>query len=296
MHTHSFAAEYEVARSLALEAGRAILFSRAVRSEEGASPTSLPGQSAGTEILAGIRRHFPGDAALTAESPQEQNLPLSDRVWVVDLLGNVIDSAEDRPDPTIVIGLTVAATPVIGVVYFPARLMLYGAAWGAGAWVEEGRSTRPLHVLPPVGDTLRMIAPPASTLSNFGTLRNDLNAREICERGSAGTACAMITEGAADLYIDPTRTLKDWHCCAPDLILREAGGSVTNCYGEPISYHKPSPDQRLGFVACGPGVLDAVLPRISHYFASAHARETSNTISNRDRNSHPADASQISAR
>jgi myo-inositol-1(or 4)-monophosphatase len=53
--------------------------------------------------------------------------------------------------------------------------------------------------------------------------------------------------------------LKEWDTCAPEVILREAGGTVTDCLGAPLRYNKPVPAQPHGILACAPGLLEEVL-------------------------------------
>jgi 3'-phosphoadenosine 5'-phosphosulfate (PAPS) 3'-phosphatase len=53
--------------------------------------------------------------------------------------------------------------------------------------------------------------------------------------------------------VHPVPYLKEWDTCAPEAILREAGGQVADCLGEPLRYNKPDPRQPHGIVACGPG-------------------------------------------
>jgi 3'(2'), 5'-bisphosphate nucleotidase len=62
--------------------------------------------------------------------------------------------------------------------------------------------------------------------------------------------------------------MKEWDTCAPEVILREAGGVVVDCRGEPLRYNKPDPAQPHGIVACAPGVLDAVLRHLAPLYAA----------------------------
>ena len=74
--------------------------------------------------------------------------------------------------------------------------------------------------------------------------------------------CARIAEGQRDLYVHPVPYMKEWDTCAPEVVLREAGGFVSDARGEPLRYNKPDPAQPHGIVACAPGVADVVVPTI----------------------------------
>jgi 3'(2'), 5'-bisphosphate nucleotidase len=77
--------------------------------------------------------------------------------------------------------------------------------------------------------------------------------------GSVGVKCGRIAEGRRDLYVHPVPYLKEWDTCAPEVILTEAGGHVSDCRGGPLRYNKSDPRQPHGIVACGPGGVDVVL-------------------------------------
>jgi 3'(2'), 5'-bisphosphate nucleotidase len=81
--------------------------------------------------------------------------------------------------------------------------------------------------------------------------------------GSVGIKCALIAEGECDLYAHPVAYMGEWDTCAPEVLLREAGGTVTDCRGEPLRYNKPDPHQPHGILACAPGLLETVLPVVS---------------------------------
>jgi 3'(2'), 5'-bisphosphate nucleotidase len=268
MPYHSFSTEYEVARRLAREAGRGI-----VRNRDGGGQTSpeVAVRAAAALVIEGLRREFPKDAVLAEPTVEHEDRLRNDRVWMVDCADEETLIPADTRETSIVIGLTVARMPVIGVIHLPSRQISYGAAWGAGAWVEEGGATRPLKARPPDNRGFRMISPRPGPEPLLSAIRQELSLRESRECGSTSYACAMIADGAADLYVHPTPLLKDWHCCAPDLLLREAGGTVTDCYGEPLSYNRRGAVQRQGFIGCAPGVLDAVLVSVTPRFAAEYA-------------------------
>jgi 3'-phosphoadenosine 5'-phosphosulfate (PAPS) 3'-phosphatase len=83
--------------------------------------------------------------------------------------------------------------------------------------------------------------------------------------------CALIAEGERDLYIHPVPYLKEWDTCAPEVLLREAGGAVTDCLGAPLRYNKRDPVQPHGIVACVRGALVRVLSRIQPLYSASLA-------------------------
>jgi 3'-phosphoadenosine 5'-phosphosulfate (PAPS) 3'-phosphatase len=78
-----------------------------------------------------------------------------------------------------------------------------------------------------------------------------------------------IAEGERGLCIHPVPYLKEWDTCAPEVVLAEAGGTVTDCRGAPLAYNKPDPRQPHGILACAPGIRDAVLRRVGPLYEAA---------------------------
>ena len=70
----------------------------------------------------------------------------------------------------------------------------------------------------------------------------------------------MVAAGTADLYVHPVPYLKEWDTCAPEAMLRAAGGRVTDCGGAPLRYGKDHPGQPGGILAAGPAAWESVLP------------------------------------
>ena len=59
---------------------------------------------------------------------------------------------------------------------------------------------------------------------------------------------SLVAEGRCDLYLATTDS-KEWDCCAPHLILQEAGGLLTDLHGRPLTYNNEDVEARDGLVA-----------------------------------------------
>jgi 3'(2'), 5'-bisphosphate nucleotidase len=69
-----------------------------------------------------------------------------------------------------------------------------------------------------------------------------------------------VAEAAADVYVHPVPYLKEWDTCAPEAVVRGAGGRVTDCGGGPLLYGKASPRQPRGILAARAGAWSRVAP------------------------------------
>jgi 3'(2'), 5'-bisphosphate nucleotidase len=59
----------------------------------------------------------------------------------------------------------------------------------------------------------------------------------------------LIVERQCDLYIHLSPRTKQWDTCAPEIILDEAGGQLTDLFGQPLTYNNADVQNRNGVVA-----------------------------------------------
>jgi 3'(2'), 5'-bisphosphate nucleotidase len=74
--------------------------------------------------------------------------------------------------------------------------------------------------------------------------------------GSVGLKATRVALGAADVYLSVSDRTHEWDACAPEAILRAAGGMVTDCLGEPLRYNKTITNTPRGILATN-GLLHA---------------------------------------
>jgi len=73
--------------------------------------------------------------------------------------------------------------------------------------------------------------------------------RHETRRGSVGVKIGLIAEREADLYLHLSPSTKQWDTCAPEIVLTEAGGKLTDLFGQRLRYNHPRIDNRNGVVA-----------------------------------------------
>jgi 3'(2'), 5'-bisphosphate nucleotidase len=76
-----------------------------------------------------------------------------------------------------------------------------------------------------------------------------LGLKQEVRRGSVGIKVGLLVEQQCDLYIHLSPRTKQWDTCAPEIILSEAGGSLTDLFGGPLRYNVPEVQNRNGLVA-----------------------------------------------
>ncbi len=257
-----FQNELDAAVTLAREAGEAALSFYGdvqVRLKEGGSPVTEADHASNRVIIAGLRDAFPGDAILSEESRDDGSRLGADRVWIVDPLDGTREFLARNGEFSVMIGLAVRGDPVLGVVYRPDGRVLYRAASGQGAVVERDGDTAALAPAGADMGSLRMVGSRSHGDELIDRIRDALGVRDVQPSGSVGLKCGLIAEGRRDLYVHPVPYLKEWDTCAPEVILREAGGTVTDCLGNRLQYNKAGPGQPHGILATAPGVHQEVL-------------------------------------
>lgn len=264
-------AELDTARHLARAAGAAAMrfygTAVAVR-KDGGSPVTQADHAANDVIRAGLAREFAADAILSEESADSPARVTAERVWIVDPLDGTKEFLAQNGEFAIMIGLAMGGEPVLGVVYLPAHDVLYSAARGAGAEVErQGRREALRRAAVADLGGLRLVGSRSHGDPLLLRMQEALGIRDVRPSGSVGVKCSLIAEGERDIYIHPVPYLKEWDTCAPEVVLREAGGDVVACDGGRLRYNKPDPRQPDGIVACAPGVLEFVLGRIGPVYA-----------------------------
>ena len=91
--------------------------------------------------------------------------------------------------------------------------------------------------------------------------------REEVRRGSVGVKVALIVERRCDLYIHLSPRSKQWDTCAPECVLTEAGGRLTDLFGFPINYNTPDVWNRNGIVATNGVAHDKTIARLAPLLA-----------------------------
>jgi len=207
-----------------------------------------------TVIVSAIRWAFPEDAIVAEEGSLERGG--SGRTWYIDPLDGTINYLYGVPHWSVVICLADGQGALAGIVYDPVRDELFGAERGNGAWVSRGGgSPRPLRT------TAAAELGSALVATGFAYVKDDRQeqariltrvlgeVRDLRRYGSAALDLSWIGAGRFDAYFESVD--KPWDWMAGALIVREAGGRVTEL-AQARSGHPH-------IVASAPGVHDALI-------------------------------------
>jgi 3'(2'), 5'-bisphosphate nucleotidase len=167
-------------------------------------------------------------------------------------------------DFAVQIGLACGGESVLGAVYQPVRDLLYYAVKGGGAWIE-GPNLNPqrMSVSAKANPHEMILASSRSHRSpRMERVVNLFGFKQEVRRGSVGVKIGLITEQQADLYLHLSPSTKQWDTCGPEIILHEAGGRLTDLFGQPLRYNGVRIDNRNGIVATNGAAHETMIEKL----------------------------------
>lgn len=193
---------------------------------------------------------FPDDGFIGEETAAREGRGKA--VWVVDPIDGTSNFARRHPHFCVSIACLIGGRLEVGVIYDPMRDELYSAWLGGGARLN-GEKIRPSNVT-----SLGSSAIEIGWNARAGADRYlDLVRRVVqcgaapSRTGSGALAIAYVAAGRSDGYVE--QHIKAWDCLAGVLLVREAGGYVSDFLaGDGLAKGNP-------LIACAPGVKDALI-------------------------------------
>lgn len=169
------------------------------------------------------------DIQFMGEEKSNEEIDFARPVWVLDPIDGTANMMHSLGLSAVSLALVENGQPTLGVVYNPFTEDLYAAEKGKGATLNG----RPIHVSDTarVHDSLIAIgtAPYHKELSeqNFKDFyRIYTSCEDIRRLGAAAIDLVSVAAGKMDAYFE--RVLNPWDIAAGIVILREAGGTVTD--------------------------------------------------------------------
>ena len=271
-----FERELGVAVELARAAGATILglYEKPLHVEQknyddDVEPVTQADRIANELIVNGLKKEFPSDGILAEESVDTERRLSKSRVWMVDPVDGTNGFIDGNGDFAVQIGLVEDGEPVVSVVYVPLSRTLYRAVIGNGSWIERPqRETERVTVSDrQTFETMRLAASRSHRSPRMNRVVQRFGFREEVQRGSVGIKVGLLVEQECDVYIHLSPRTKQWDTCAPQLILTEAGGRVTDLFGRPLNYNVKDVNNRNGLVASNGAAHDLIIETLAPLLA-----------------------------
>lgn len=181
-------------------------------------------------LIAAIKAAWPGHDVLAEESGAD--LRGAEWCWIIDPVDGTTNFARGYPIFSASIALCRRGQPVLGLVTAPYLRETFVAELGSGAFLNGRRlavsKTPDIHTsLLATGFSYVRNEVQRNNVDNFGKLV--LKCHDIRRGGSASIDLAYVAAGRFDGYWEGY--LKPWDVAAGALLVREAGGRVTDFAG-----------------------------------------------------------------
>ena len=188
-------------------------------------------------LRAGLLELMPS-AQFIGEEGSAQKFSTTGKFFIVDPIDGTTNFIKDYRVSCISVGLVVDGTAELGVIYNPYLDEMFSAMRGCGAFCNGSR----LHV---------SSEPLENALVIFGTspYREDLTDRtfnlacayfkkavDVRRSGSAALDMCSVAAGRAELFFE--LSLSPWDYAAGSLIVKEAGGLVSDINGKELAYDR----------------------------------------------------------
>ena len=181
-------------------------------------------------IVERIHASYPGHGVIAEEGSNVK--ASSGFLWIIDPLDGTTNYAHGFPNFSVSIALQKDGELSVGVVYEPLRDELFTAVMGRGA----AMSGVPLHVST-TDQLIRSLLATGFPYDRAVSAENNLDyfnamimaSQEIRRCGSAALDLCSVAAGRLDGYWE--LKLKPWDVAAGSLIVREAGGTVSDLSG-----------------------------------------------------------------
>ena len=196
---------------------------------------------------AGVRRDLVSEADIAAEAYVNERIPASDdvlgeegsaretgaaRKWIVDPLDGTVNFLHGIPFWAVSVALVENGELAVGVVHAPALGWTFTAARGAGATLNgaamhvSGTKTLSESIVA-TGFPYRRDELPDNNFDNFEAI--GMQAAGVRRLGAAALDLSLLASGRIDGFWE--LHLNSWDVAAAILLVREAGGRVTDFTG-----------------------------------------------------------------
>ncbi|AYV14392.1 MULTISPECIES: inositol-1-monophosphatase [Shewanella] len=182
-------------------------------------------------IIYQIRKSYP-DHSIVGEENGENRGTNQDYLWIVDPLDGTNNFVNGVPHFAVSIAMQYKGKTEVAVVYDPVRDELFSAVRGKGAKLNDFRIR--VNNVSDLGGSLVATGFPFKARQHTETYMKLFGetfslCADLRRAGSAALDLAYVAAGRVDAFFE--LGLKPWDIAAGDLIVREAGGTVTDFSG-----------------------------------------------------------------
>ena len=187
------------------------------------------------------------------------------KIWIIDPLDGTSDFIKKTGEFTIMISLIEDHIPILGVIYWPTKSILFFAQKDKGAFKFENGIWSRLSV-----SSISKFKQCRAVGSRFHISEKEqafLKILEISKFTSKGSSLkvADISMGSAELYFTTTNKIKQWDTCASYCLITEAGGKMTDMLGNIPKYNTEKLNHENGLLVTNSLIHEQVINAYADY-------------------------------
>ena len=234
---------------IAEEAGKSTLdiYKRefTVEEKEDRSPVTEADKKSNEIIISALTNLYPDIPFISEETKQTSYAKRKDwkYFWLIDPLDGTKEFIKKNGEFTVNIAMIKENTPILGVIYVPAKDVFYYAQKGKGSFKIENGSG-PVSIRANFTDSKEKLVVVGSRSHGGDTLnafiqekKSEYKEVELISSGSSLKFC-LVAEGKADIY-PRTGPTYEWDTAAGHAVVLESGKSVYDFEsGKPLAYNK----------------------------------------------------------
>jgi 3'(2'), 5'-bisphosphate nucleotidase len=235
-----------------------------VEDKSDATPVTEADKAVDKYIRERLLVKFPDYAVLSEENIDDFTRLNNQYLWCVDPIDGTRHFMQKDGFFGIHIGLVVNEKAILGVVYRPTTDELYYAETGRGAFVSERKNNPRQIQVARESDIKKMKGIITSNKSSgqgkwIKGVGKELGVFDFIYAGSVGVSTCMVARGDLVIYGYGGYKSSEWDTCAPEVILKEAGGKFTDACGRELLYNQKEVKRLKGFLATNGAVHDELL-------------------------------------
>lgn len=228
-------------------------------------PVTIADKTASKIIVEGILNVFPDDAILSEEEVDHaEDRFVGKRVWIIDPIDGTWGFIKRDGDFGVQIGLTENGEVILGIVFLPVHGKLFYAVKNQGTFlIENADEPRRLQVSDKTDFATMNLASSRNHRSpRMYRIIEEFKFKQEVQRGSVGLKVGLIAEQICDIYVHLSARTKFWDTCAPQIILEEAGGRMTDIFGLPLRYDTLDVQNHNGILASNGAAHDEAVKNL----------------------------------
>ncbi len=187
-----------------------------------------------------LKDNYPEIPVISEESgiPEYDTRKEWGRFWLVDPLDGTKEFINKNGEFTVNVALIDKNEPVLGVVYAPAKKLMYYAEKGYGSWkqIDDGAPVRISSDKADPEKPLRVVCSRSHVSDALEEYLSKFTVESRIPSGSSLKFC-LVADGTADLYprLGPTM---EWDVAAGDCVYRNS--AAKGQHSSELTYNKPS--------------------------------------------------------